>query len=532
MEHQGIPNRQLANESCPLAVLYNDQSIAENHSLYVGFSEFLKDDYEELRQVIFSSCGVSVKAPLANNSTASNPYHRFRAQVVSLILTTDISDPARTEIVKAKFKEAFVALQEEPEAINSKRVSKIVSSCASSTVPESSDDFRLDEEAGQGKAPMLVEEKQPPPPPPTLRSRRGRRRGMSSATNHNEAAERASVPGAIRPVPRQNFGSMRRSMDLCGATLEIYGHAMATKPGDEEPDEFKASVILEVIMTAADVAHNLQGFAQMVKWSDQLHLELRRAFLMGRGSDPAKNWYENQIGFLDFYLMPLAKRMENMRVFGNCGEMFASTVKSNKETWLLKGQNIADNITTKAREMKVEDFGQDTGEENESISSDDSNETPVVEIKGTSTPPAVRFSLLSFVVAVLCVLLAVGFQTVHLSLSLPVKRGQSLPPGTWLIKCGLVPTFLTGCKNAYFNVDSNGFVTLYNANYEVEWEMQGAICAENDEDCVNGLVLNDEKKIEIGSKVIEELDLYTNSAGLEAWPFAYEPNVRKRVIRG
>jgi 3'5'-cyclic nucleotide phosphodiesterase len=35
VEHQGIPNRQLALEDDRLAVLYNDQSMAENWSLYV-----------------------------------------------------------------------------------------------------------------------------------------------------------------------------------------------------------------------------------------------------------------------------------------------------------------------------------------------------------------------------------------------------------------------------------------------------------------------------------------------------------------
>lgn len=52
VEHQGIPNRQLAIEDDRLAVLYNDQSMAENWSLYVGFSEFLQDEFKVLRNVL------------------------------------------------------------------------------------------------------------------------------------------------------------------------------------------------------------------------------------------------------------------------------------------------------------------------------------------------------------------------------------------------------------------------------------------------------------------------------------------------
>jgi 3'5'-cyclic nucleotide phosphodiesterase len=52
VEHQGIPNRQLALEDDRLAILYNDQSIAENWSLYVAFSELLQDEFAELRAVM------------------------------------------------------------------------------------------------------------------------------------------------------------------------------------------------------------------------------------------------------------------------------------------------------------------------------------------------------------------------------------------------------------------------------------------------------------------------------------------------
>jgi hypothetical protein len=51
------------------------------------------------------------------------------------------------------------------------------------------------------------------------------------------------------------------------------------------PDELKATVVMEAIMTASDVAHNLQGFEQMEKWSNRLYLELRKAYVEKRGVD-------------------------------------------------------------------------------------------------------------------------------------------------------------------------------------------------------------------------------------------------------
>jgi hypothetical protein len=94
VEHQGLPNRQLAVEDDELAVLYNDNSIAEQRSLYIGFKELLKPDYQELRAAVFPT---------------KQDYRDFRQKVVDLILTTDIASPERTQLAKSKYVEAFGA---------------------------------------------------------------------------------------------------------------------------------------------------------------------------------------------------------------------------------------------------------------------------------------------------------------------------------------------------------------------------------------------------------------------------------------
>ena len=84
------------------------------------------------------------------------------------------------------------------------------------------------------------------------------------------------------------------SIDLSGEALHIYKHVGNSKNA-EEPDELKMSILLELFLTAADVSHNLQGWGQMVKWSNCLYLELQRALLSGRGTDPQPNWFQNQV---------------------------------------------------------------------------------------------------------------------------------------------------------------------------------------------------------------------------------------------
>lgn len=99
-------------------------------------------------------------------------------------------------------------------------------------------------------------------------------------------------------------------------------------------------------MTAADVAHNLQSWEHMVKWSNRLYMELRRAHVTQRGSDPQVNWYHNQIGFLESYLLPLARRLEDTGVYGDdeMGQSFTTIVESNRDQWLLHGYEVSQKI--------------------------------------------------------------------------------------------------------------------------------------------------------------------------------------------
>jgi hypothetical protein len=95
VEHQGVPNQQLVLENDPLALQYNDRSVAEQRSLCIGFMELLKTDYDDLRQVMFPFTFVG------------DGYRRFRETVTKLVLATDIASPERGDIVKKKWEKSF-----------------------------------------------------------------------------------------------------------------------------------------------------------------------------------------------------------------------------------------------------------------------------------------------------------------------------------------------------------------------------------------------------------------------------------------
>jgi hypothetical protein len=47
------------------------------------------------------------------------------------------------------------------------------------------------------------------------------------------------------------------------------------------------------------------------KWNERLFLEMRAAYKQGRSEvDPSISWYKGEIGFFDYYIIPLAKKLK------------------------------------------------------------------------------------------------------------------------------------------------------------------------------------------------------------------------------
>lgn len=74
---------------------------------------------------------------------------------------------------------------------------------------------------------------------------------------------------------------------------------------EENPreDRFrKATIVIEHLIQAADVAHMSQHWNIYRKWNELLYREMYKAYRQGRSStNPADGWYKGEIGFFDFY---------------------------------------------------------------------------------------------------------------------------------------------------------------------------------------------------------------------------------------
>ena len=68
-------------------------------------------------------------------------------------------------------------------------------------------------------------------------------------------------------------------------------------------------------------------------------------------SNPADNWYKGEIGFFDFYIIPLTKKLKECGVFGKSSDEFLNYALANRKEWEKKGQQVvAEMVATIAEE--------------------------------------------------------------------------------------------------------------------------------------------------------------------------------------
>ena len=348
VDHRGIPNRQLELDDEDLAMQFNDQSIAENHSLFLSFVELKKETYDQLRSVIFPQ---------------QKDYKRFRSACINLVLTTDIASPERTQLGKSKWKEAFGAPYETVERKLIKEAQKRKSSSPAQLLKEievkakeddesvsvtshSDEDNNMDILKTKKKFGRVVNGN-------GRRSSNGNGGLTGKALKYHRRLSQELNGAAPRP-PKARLG-FRRSMDLSGEFIEAFNDEKRVSascdgmpnspkvclPPPEKIDDLRETVIMETILKSADIAHNLQGFDQMVKWSCNLYLEHRKAYVEQKGEDPIHGWYDNQTGFLDFYVLPLARKLDDCGAFGDTrGGIFHSIVLENRKRWVKEGMQV------------------------------------------------------------------------------------------------------------------------------------------------------------------------------------------------
>jgi class 3 adenylate cyclase len=113
----------------------------------------------------------------------------------------------------------------------------------------------------------------------------------------------------------------------------------------------KATIVIEHLIQASDVSHTMQHWHIYRKWNERLFEELYRAYIQGRAeTNPADNWYKGEMGFFDFYIIPLAKKLKECGVFGVSSDEYLNYAMKNRQEWELRGQEVVESMMKSVRE--------------------------------------------------------------------------------------------------------------------------------------------------------------------------------------
>lgn len=107
----------------------------------------------------------------------------------------------------------------------------------------------------------------------------------------------------------------------------------------------KATIVIEHLMQASDVAHTMQHWHVYRKWNERLFREMYQAYKDGRAEkDPSEFWYKGELGFFDFYIIPLAKKLDDCGVFGVSSDEYLNYAQQNRREWEANGQAVVESM--------------------------------------------------------------------------------------------------------------------------------------------------------------------------------------------
>eukprot|EP00977_Amphora_coffeiformis_P021117 scaffold8828_cov204-Amphora_coffeaeformis.AAC.38 len=111
----------------------------------------------------------------------------------------------------------------------------------------------------------------------------------------------------------------------------------------------KATIVIEHLIQASDVSHTMQHWQVYREWNERLFEEMYAAYHHGRAErNPAEFWFEGEIGFFDFYIIPLSKKLKECGVFGVSSDENLNYALENRRMWVSHGREVVAEFVQKA----------------------------------------------------------------------------------------------------------------------------------------------------------------------------------------
>jgi hypothetical protein len=122
---------------------------------------------------------------------------------------------------------------------------------------------------------------------------------------------------------------------------KAFDHHQNVESDKQEDVNRKATIVIEHLIQASDVAHTMQHWHIYQKWNERLFNEMYLAYKAGRSpKDPSGGWYQGELGFFDNYIIPLAKKLQACGVFGVSSDEYLNYALENRREWASKGEQV------------------------------------------------------------------------------------------------------------------------------------------------------------------------------------------------
>jgi hypothetical protein len=203
---------------------------------------------------------------------------------------------------------------------------------------------------------------------------------IAGAYKGKSVAEQNSVDLAWSAFMDERFNELRQTLcateeEMCRFRQLVVNSVMATDIMDKElttlrnarwdrafleapralesdPDTVnrKATIVIEHMIQASDIAHKMQHFDIYQKWNELLFAEMYVAYLNGRADkDPSELWYRSELGLFDFCIIPLATKLRDCGAFGVSSDEYLACAVKNRQEWEAQGQEVVASMLEKYR---------------------------------------------------------------------------------------------------------------------------------------------------------------------------------------
>jgi hypothetical protein len=84
------------------------------------------------------------------------------------------------------------------------------------------------------------------------------------------------------------------------------------------------------------------------KWNERYFSECYEAYIDGRADrDPAEEWYEGELRFFDFNVLPLAHKLKECGVFGVSSDEYLNYASRNRSEWEKRGRDVVSEMVAR-----------------------------------------------------------------------------------------------------------------------------------------------------------------------------------------